>query len=431
MRKSLSFIFAFLLIFTIALPIQAASSTNTTVYYNGEKLQLTESPFIENGKTYIPLRSYFEELGYNVSYLVKSKTIIVSYEGFESSINLKTRKVSEYGEVIINKLDLILRNNTMYAPLKELQPITLLSIEWKKASNSVYLTDMYTSMEEDTTEAGLASQGFLWKVEKSGNVVYLLGSIHVGDEALYPLRTEINEAFAASNVVVTEVDITKKLTKEEDEAIEKLVYYNDGTTIKNHISPETYAKVSALAEKEELNMVAIDQVQLWFLNLLLEDFIPKDERISSVDGIDRHFLELAKDKKIANLELETAYLQYKMLSSFSDEYQESALNNTLEMIRYADLGYNVDNGSSYLLNVWKAGDIETLDEMAESLKKDNLDYYKGMLAVRNKGMTDKVIGYLNGTETKTYFVIAGALHLAGSDSIIKMLEAQGYKVDRL
>ncbi|HIW35105.1 MAG TPA: TraB/GumN family protein, partial [Candidatus Paenibacillus intestinavium] len=212
MKKSLAILFSFLLIFTIALPVQAASSTNATVYYNGEKLALTEAPFIEKGKTYIPLRSYFKELGYNVSYSDKQKTIIVSYEGFKSTIDLKTNKVSEYGEVIVDKLDVIQRNYTTYAPLRELQPITLLNMEWKKESNSIYLTDMYPATDVETLEAQLASQGFLWKTVHNGNTVYLLGSIHVGDEALYPLRTEINEAFAASDVVVTEVDTKKELT---------------------------------------------------------------------------------------------------------------------------------------------------------------------------------------------------------------------------
>lgn len=290
---------------------------------------------------------------------------------------------------------------------------------------------MYTIPEEETTDPELASQGFLWKVENNGNVVYLLGSIHVGDEALYPLRTEITEAFDASDVVVTEVDVTKPLTKKEEEAIQKLMYYEDGKTLRDHVSPEIYAKLVDLAKKKGLNMQVIDKTKVWFLNLILQELLPEDEKISSEYGIDIHFLEAAAEQKMPNLELETAYLQYNMLSSSSDEYQESSLATTLQMIEYADQGYDVNSGSDYLLDIWKAGDLATLDSMAESIKKEELDYYNGMLTNRNKGMTEKVIGYLNGKETKTYFVIAGALHMAGPDSIIKMLEAQGYKVDRL
>jgi len=430
-KKSLSILFALLLIFTIALPAHAASSTKATVYYNGEKLALTEAPFIEKGKTYIPLRSYFEELGYTVAYSSKDQSITVSYDGYESIIDLILNKVTEYSEVVVDKLDVIKRNNTTYAPLRELQPVTLLNIDFKKETNSIYLTDMYTTPEVETTDPELASQGFLWKVEKNGNVVYLLGSIHVGDEELYPLRTEITDAFEASDVVVTEVDVTKPLTKKEEEAIQKLMYYQEGTTLKDHVSPETYAKLVELANKKGLNMEVVDQTQVWFLNLILQELLPKDEKISSDYGIDIHFLEAATEQKMPSLELETAFSQYNMLSSFSDEYQESALTTTLEMIEYADQGYDVNNGSDYLLDIWKAGDLATLDSMAESIKKEELDYYNGMLTNRNKGMTDKVIGYLNGTEQKTYFVIAGALHMAGPDSIIKMLEAQGYTVDRL
>lgn len=413
--------------FTIALPAHAqAKATNTTVYYNGEKLELTESPFIEKNKTYVPLRSYFEELGYVVTYSGKNKSITVDYDGYESIINLKKSQITEYGEIVAEQLDLIFRNNTYYAPLRELQPVTWLNIEWSKENNAIYLTDMYVATEN------VPSEGFLWKVVNGETNVYLLGSIHVGDEKLYPIRDEINNAFEASDIVVTEVDITKELTKEETDNIVRLGYYQDGTTIKDHVSPLTYVNLKIIANKYGLDMDAIDQTQVWLLNMILdEELLPANEVITSADGIDIHFLELAKKRAMTNLELETAYLQYKMLSSFSDEYQEESLNHTLDMIRYSQDGYDVNENDDYLLSIWKSGDLETMDSIAVAIKEENLEYYNGMLANRNKGMTDKIIGYLNGSEPKTYFVIAGALHMAGPDSIIKLLKSQGYTVEQL
>src|SRR5688572_17338730 len=50
---------------------------------------------------------------------------------------------------------------------------------------------------------------FLWKATSKTNTVYLLGSIHVATEDMYPLPDEILKAFAASKALAVEVDLTK------------------------------------------------------------------------------------------------------------------------------------------------------------------------------------------------------------------------------
>lgn len=423
MKKWLLSLVALVLTLSFALPV-GAKAVDTNVYYNGEKLELSEAPFIENGKTYVPLRSYFQELDYSVSYSSEAKIIAVEDYYYESIIDLNTKQVTIYDEVVVESLDLLFRNNTYYAPIKELQPITLLEIEFNKEENAILL---FSSFGYTVGE----SEGFLWKVSNEDNLVYLLGSIHVGMEDMYPLRDEIEDAFAESDVVVTEVDIKKELSEEEYEEITSLAYYTDGSTLRDHVSALTYVQIKAIAKKLELDMEVIDQTQVWFLNMLLGEFIPDNEEIVSEFGVDLYFLNAAEEKGLPNLELETAYSQYKMLSSFSDDYQEEQLLYTIDAIRYSEQGYELSDGGEYLLLMWRIGNLEYLDAQAEYMKAVDLDYYNGMLTDRNKGMTDKIISYLNAPDDRTYFVIAGALHFAGPDSIIVMLEEQGYTVERL
>lgn len=423
MKKWLLSLVALVLTLSFALPV-GAKAVDTNVYYNGEKLELSEAPFIENGKTYVPLRSYFQELDYSVSYSSEAKVIAIEDYYYESIIDLNTKQVTIDEEVVVESLDLLFRNNTYYAPIKELQPITLLEIEFNKEENAILLFSGFGYAVGE-------SEGFLWKVSNEDNLVYLLGSIHVGMEDMYPLRDEIEDAFAESDVVVTEVDIKKELSEEEYEEITSLAYYTDGSTLRDHVSALTYVQIKAIAKKLELDMEVIDQTKVWFLNMLLGEFIPDDEEIVSELGVDLYFLNAAEEKGMPNLELETAYSQYKMLSSFSDEYQEEQLLNTIDAIRYNEQGYELSDGGEYLLLMWRIGNLEYLDAQAEYMKEVDLDYYNGMLTDRNKGMTDKIISYLNAPDDRTYFVIAGALHFAGPDSIIVMLEEQGYTVERL
>ena len=78
MKKWLTSFMALLLVFAFALPTQAQAS-GISVFYNGEKLALTEPAFVEKGKTYVPLRSFLEELEYEVRYKGSQKQIILDW----------------------------------------------------------------------------------------------------------------------------------------------------------------------------------------------------------------------------------------------------------------------------------------------------------------------------------------------------------------
>ena len=56
--------------------------------------------------------------------------------------------------------------------------------------------------------ANADQKSFLWQITSKQNVVYVLGSVHVGNSALYPLNKTIEDAFTQSSVLAVEVDAT-------------------------------------------------------------------------------------------------------------------------------------------------------------------------------------------------------------------------------
>ena len=430
MKKWLTSFMALLLVFAFALPTQAQSS-GVSVVYNGEKLAFSEPAFVEKGKTYVPIRSFFEELEYEVSYKGAQKEIILDWANYESIIHLDTMKVTEYDDVIIENLDLVYRNHTYYAPIRELEPVTITTTKWDSAAKTVYIIDDYTSVVE---EDHVAPEGFLWKVAKGDKTAYMLGSIHVGDVSMYPLRDAIYEAYDESDIVVTEVDISREPSEDEMVEIEKLLYYQDGTTLKDHLTPELYNSVISIAKEigmEGEDLKEFETYQVWFVNMLFASLADASEASAGL-GVDLHFLLLADEDELPTGELESFMLQYNMLSGFSSELQEQLLQETVTYYEYLSSGMELPATSTdYLLEIWADGNLEALDEIANEMKSSNLEYYDGLLTIRNVGMTDKIEQYLNEGSYNTYFVIAGALHFAGEDSIIKMLEERGYTVERL
>ena len=78
-----------------------------------------------------------------------------------------------------------------------------------------------------------------------------------------------------------------------------------------------------------------------------------------------------------------------------------------------------------LIRVWRSGSIDVIAQLrdfsegSEQLAMDERDLL----------MTDKIEEFLNEDDGETYFVVVGALHLAGENSIIDLLETRGYSVE--
>lgn len=96
--------------------------------------------------------------------------------------------------------------------------------------------------EEKTGE----SKGILYRVTGGNSEMFLLGSIHVGSEEMYPMNRRITDALAAADTMVFECDT------ESPDVVRKMasmMSYPKGETLREHISAECYALLEQAAGK--------------------------------------------------------------------------------------------------------------------------------------------------------------------------------------
>jgi uncharacterized protein YbaP (TraB family) len=62
-------------------------------------------------------------------------------------------------------------------------------------------------------------------------------------------------------------------------------------------------------------------------------------------------------------------------------------------------------------------------------KADYPVIYEDLLVTRNNNWLPQIVKMLNDAPTE--FVLVGALHLAGPDSVLAKLKAKGYKIEKL
>lgn len=284
----------------------------------------------------------------------------------------------------------------------------------------------------------------MWKVtDKSGNSIYMLGTMHLATEYTFPLPDEVYDVYDKSDGVAVEYDI-KSLQSNLNEAmkITKPLMYTDGTTIKDHISEEAYNIGKEKIKNYGMWNETFNYLKpSYWLDVMQSMSVNSIQGISE-DGVDMTFINKAYEDNKPVISIETLETQGELLGMYSDAMVEFILLNDSESL---DCTEETVKQMAELYNVWASGDLDkTLelagydettvdlsgtDDIPEELLKEASGYDKILLDNRNKVMVDRAEEFMRNGNNYLYMV--GTLHYLGENGIINLLENDGYTVERV
>ena len=274
--------------------------------------------------------------------------------------------------------------------------------------------------------AGAFAKSLLWQVSSPCNKIYILGSIHLGKENIYPLGEEIERAYKEAEKIAVEVDMTKIDALGMNEILKKYAFCPPDKNLKDLISPSTYKRLMKKLKELNIKFEDVANYRPWFLATLLTDWQLMHLGFYPQYGIDIYFINKALKDNKEILEIESAEEQLKILYSLSEEEENLFLLYTL-----IDLD-NFENEIKQIIEAWKSADA---DKLASILNLTLVYYpqfrslYEKLIYRRNKKMLNKIEELLK--ENEIYFVIVGAGHLIGEKGIIRKLKEKGYRVNQL
>lgn len=270
------------------------------------------------------------------------------------------------------------------------------------------------------------STPLFFEVSKEGytDKIYLLGSIHVADETVYPLPKTITNSYKESDYLAVEFDMIKYMDNigSQMSLMQKFIY-DDGTSIKDYVSEEKYNKMKQILEEVNLYSSLYDTYKPIMWETLIENASASKSGLEDEYGIDMHFLNMAKEDNKNILELESAELQYNVLLGFSDELTlkllDDSINNYDESIEgLKELYQAYKKGNKEEIEALLFTDEETdelLDEYNDALiTKRNIGMYKGLDKQFKKG--------------NTIFCTVGLAHIIGEDGLVNIFKQNGYTV---
>lgn len=269
-----------------------------------------------------------------------------------------------------------------------------------------------------------------------GQEMWLLGTIHVGDNRTAYLPQEIYDAFSASDAVALEFDSGAFEEQIENDAalqsaISAAYYYTDGSTIADHLDAELYeTALQYLKACGSYNMNA-EMLKPYLWSSSIEDFLLRQGySLTSHQGVESRLEKLAQDEGKEIRSVESGLFQIQMLTGFSAELQETMLADS---ISYAPLEYVQETGELYEL--WCGGDEaalrEALADDLSDLTEEELalynEYNDAILINRNADMLKVAIDYLESDDVVFYAV--GLAHLLTGNGLVDTLREAGYTVE--
>lgn len=274
------------------------------------------------------------------------------------------------------------------------------------------------------------SRAVFWLIEREGvEPSYLLGTVHLTDDRVKRLPVAAELAFAKAEHVAVETfydseeDIQKVLEAMPPEAVS-----SSEKRLSEHLNGEEFGRLVRLAEAAEIARDEVDHLKPWVAEMLVRG--PNCESLRIERGelvLDAWLAGRALRRGLPLRRLETVTEQFETLASIPYDQQ-------LAMLRYAlvDRPSRGVDETETMIGLYLRRQIPAADALTRMLAPDGDSaksylsaYWSDLINRRNHRFVANARPLLDKGRV---FIAVGAAHLPGSEGVVALLRAAGYRV---
>lgn len=272
---------------------------------------------------------------------------------------------------------------------------------------------------------------FLWRFRHGATELFLAGSIHILKPTLYPLPAPFDAAFARSDHLVLEVDLSTLSERDIQQQTLTRGLLPAGQTLADVLPDELGRKLAEALPAYGLTFDAVSRAkpalvmnQLVVARLMTLGYLPES-------GIESHYLARRDARPV--LALETLESQLALLLDQPMDTQVALLADAVATAA------GVEPLLADLLTAWFTGDdtrFMALFQAQPGHVAELAAFQQAVLTDRNHTMAAAIARLLesdgeHAAAPRTYFTLVGAAHLVGPDGIVTLLGQRGYEGERI
>jgi len=253
----------------------------------------------------------------------------------------------------------------------------------------------------------------LWCVERPGSLVCLFGEtvgLRAGDMWLRPA---IRHAVETSRVLWREAD------RDELAASPLLATYAlSDVPLSSRLGGDAHGRVGDVARSVGVDPASLEGLRPWVAAQLLEGALRARAGLDGGLGVDAVIARLAAAAGVATRsELGDAAATFAWFAGLGTELEVDYLQWTVDRVALGP------GEMDRQVRAWLAGDRTVTEEQNRALRRDHPRLHERLLVERNRAWVPRIEAML--TEPGTAFVLVGGAHLAGEDSIVRLLTEAG------
>lgn len=285
---------------------------------------------------------------------------------------------------------------------------------------------LFAAVAGSPARADDVHRGLLWTVTSPTTTVHLVGTIHVGSKAFYPLPPAIEAAFAEAGTLAVEADVTDTASLV---AAATAFVYTPPDNLEQHVPATLYRDTVDVLRSMGLPAEIARNMKPHMLSMTLTIIEASRRGMDASLGLDMQLTQRARRDGKAIVELESVARQMRMLDDLPPDAQVAMLEATVRGVRDGSLGRELDA----MVAAWLRGDAVAIDAIVERDMDDLPAAVAAPLKAalfdgRNEAMVERITAMLAGTDV--VLVAVGAGHMTGPGGLVERLRARGFTVEQ-
>lgn len=263
----------------------------------------------------------------------------------------------------------------------------------------------------------------LWAVADGDTTIYLFGTIHLLPEKYQWRTSKFDDAVKSSNQLVVETIVDDKNPATIVAAMQKLAFSPGLRPLAQRLPPAKRPALAAAIAKSGIPAAAFDRMETWAAAFLLLGNQFRSMGLQGGQGVEAVLREnfTSANKPVGELESNVEQLGY--FDRLPERAQVALLEGAI-----ADEPASTKEFSG-MLSAWSRGDVSAIARTFAHDMDASPELKASLLRQRNANWSRWIEQRLN--QPGTVMLAVGAGHLAGKDSVIAMLQKDGFSVRRV
>ncbi len=264
----------------------------------------------------------------------------------------------------------------------------------------------------------------LWEVSDKDTTIYLFGTIHLLPDNFQWRTAKFDQAVQSSQQLIVETIVDEKDPTKVMSAMASLAFNTPNLPpLIQRVPPQKRAALAAAVAKSGYPPNAFDRMETWAAAFILLGNQYRDMKLKGDEGVEAVLRNNFTNANKPVGELETNLEQFGFFDRLPEKAQDALLDGALDNSHAAVQEF------SGMLKAWSKGDVKDIARTFDRDLSGSPDLANALIHQRNANWSNWIEERLS--QPGALMIAVGAGHLAGNDSVIALLQRDGYKVRRV